>query len=81
MSDTEWMDNLEVRCRCGQIGVIDGVEGADAFPDSVWVTHRVGLAMQTHIHRRPQMSALIAQIARSPRNGTRSDTEPATRLS
>ena len=64
MSETAWMDNLEVRCRCGQVGVITGVEGSSDFPDNVWVTHRVGLVMQTHIHRRPQMPALMAQLAR-----------------
>ncbi|WP_375502470.1 hypothetical protein [uncultured Jatrophihabitans sp.] len=64
MSDTTWMNNLEVRCRCGQIGVINGVEGSSAFPDNVWVTHRVGLTMQTHIHRKPQMTAIMAQVAR-----------------
>jgi hypothetical protein len=63
------MDNREVKCRCGQIGVITGVEGDDAVPVNVWVTHRVGMAMQTHIHRSPQMSALMAQLkppARQP---------------
>ncbi len=64
MSETAWMNDLEVKCRCGQVGVVTGVEGSNAFPDNVWVTHRVGLAMQTHIHRKPQMPALLAQIAR-----------------
>jgi hypothetical protein len=78
MSDTAWMDNLEVRCRCGQVGVINGVEGSAALPDNIWVTHRVGLAMETHIHRRPQMSALMAQISRRYGSGTVPATEPAT---
>lgn len=64
MSDTAWMDNREVRCRCGQLGVVTGVEGAAVRPDNVWVTHLVGLRMQTHIHRTPQMPALLAQLAR-----------------
>ena len=62
-SDTTWMDNLEVRCRCGQVGKITGVEGADTAPENIWVTHPVGLSLQTHIHRQPQMAKLMAQIA------------------
>lgn len=46
------------------MGVVTGVEGADTLPDKVWVTHRVGMAEQTHIHRSPQMSALLAQLPR-----------------
>jgi hypothetical protein len=57
--------NREIRCRCGQLGVISGVEGPEEHPDNVWVTHLVRLAMQTHIHRSPQMPALLAQL--SPR--------------
>lgn len=64
MSDTAWMDNLTVRCRCGQVGKITGVEGSAAYPDNVWVDHLVGLTMQTHIHRGPQMSALMAQVTK-----------------
>ena len=77
MSDTAWMDKLQVRCRCGQLGVIDGVEGSGEVPENVWVTHRVGLSMQTHIHRRPQMSALMAQLKRPRATGTIADTESA----
>lgn len=63
MSDMPSMLNREVRCRCGQQGHISGVEGAEDHPDLVWVTHLVRLAMQTHIHRRPQMPALMAQLS------------------
>jgi hypothetical protein len=56
------MVNREIRCRCGQRGTITGVEGAEERPDFVWVTHPVRLAMQTHIHRGPQMSAVLAQL-------------------
>jgi hypothetical protein len=64
MSETTWMVNREVRCRCGQQGVITGVEGAGEQPELVWVTHMVRLAMQTHIHRRPQLPALMAQLSK-----------------
>ncbi|MFL6132646.1 MAG: hypothetical protein ACJ72A_07585 [Nocardioidaceae bacterium] len=64
MSDTPWMVNREVRCRCGQVGLITGVEGAEDHPELVWVTHMVRLAMQTHIHRTRQMPALLAQLSR-----------------
>jgi hypothetical protein len=67
MSETAWMDDREIRCRCGQMGVVTGVEGAEAHPDNVWVTHQVGLSLQTHIHRAPQMPALLAQRARRAR--------------
>lgn len=63
MSETTWLDS-EVRCRCGQVGVVTGVEGPAARPDNVWVTHLVGLRMQTHIHRSQQMPALLAQLTR-----------------
>ncbi|MEO9138768.1 MAG: hypothetical protein ABI345_06830 [Jatrophihabitans sp.] len=53
-----------MRCRCGQIGVVTGVEGPAANPDNVWVSHMVGLRMQTHIHRSQQMPALLAQLDR-----------------
>lgn len=65
MTDTAWMDNLKVRCRCGQVGVIAGVEGSGPVPENVWVDHLVGLTMQTHIHRGPQMGALMAQVSRA----------------
>jgi len=58
------MMNREIRCRCGQVGRISGVQGAEEHPEFVWVTHMVRQAMQTHIHRKPQMSAVLAQIAR-----------------
>ena len=64
VSESAWTDDRAVRCRCGQMGVVTGVEGADAKPDKIWVTHRVGMADQTHIHRSPQMSALLAQLSR-----------------
>jgi hypothetical protein len=62
MSDTEWMVNREVRCRCGQVGIITGVEDDNGQPKCVWVAHTVRLAMQTHIHRAGQMPALMAQL-------------------
>jgi len=58
------MVNREIRCRCGQIGVISGVQGDEDHPDFVWVTHLVRLAMQTHIHRSQQMPAVLAQLTR-----------------
>ena len=64
MTETVSMINREIRCRCGQLGVISGVEGAEDHPESVWVTHMVRLAMQTHIHRSPQMRAVLAQLSR-----------------
>lgn len=64
MSETAWMVNREVRCRCGQMGLISGVEGPDDHPELVWVTHKVRLAMQTHIHRSQQMPRLLAQLSR-----------------
>jgi hypothetical protein len=64
MTETASMINREVRCRCGRLGVIDGVEGAEEHPDFVWVTHTVGLALVTHIHRAPQMPAVLLQLAR-----------------
>ncbi|MEN3318947.1 MAG: hypothetical protein V7643_2348, partial [Mycobacterium sp.] len=64
VSETAWMMNREIRCRCGQLGTISGVEGAEDHPEYVWVTHMVRLAMQTHIHRSPQMPALLAQLSR-----------------
>ena len=64
MSEPASMINREIRCRCGQVGVISGVQGAEDCPDFVWVTHMVRLAMQTHIHRKPQMSAVLAQLTR-----------------
>ncbi len=63
MSETAWMVDREVKCRCGQRGVISGVELAGDEPELVWVTHLVRLSMQTHIHRRPQMPALLAQLS------------------
>jgi hypothetical protein len=63
VSETATMLNREIRCRCGQMGVISGVEGAEDQPEAVWVTHMVRLAMQTHIHRRPQMPAVLAQLS------------------
>lgn len=63
MTETVSMVNREIRCRCGQVGVISGVQGAEAHPEYVWVTHMVRLAMQTHIHRRAQMPAVLAQLA------------------
>jgi hypothetical protein len=65
MTEPASMLNREIRCRCGQVGVISGVEGPEDQPDFVWVTHMVRLAMQTHIHRRPQMPAVLAQLSRS----------------
>ncbi|MBW8817872.1 MAG: hypothetical protein JF598_06450 [Streptomyces sp.] len=62
MTNTTSMMNREIRCRCGQVGVISGIEGSEANPDFVWVTHLVRLAMQTHIHRKAQMSAVLAQL-------------------
>jgi len=64
VSETVSIMNREIRCRCGQLGVISGVEGAEDAPDYVWVTHMVRLAMQTHIHRSPQMPAVLAQLSR-----------------
>src|SRR3954447_3755905 len=64
MTETASMINREIRCRCGQVGVISGVEGAEDAPELVWVTHLVRLAMQTHIHRKAQMRALLAQLSR-----------------
>lgn len=64
MRNVAWLDNCEVRCRCGQLGVVTGVEGDEEHPDNVWVTHMVGLRMQTHIHRSQQMPALLAQLDR-----------------
>jgi hypothetical protein len=61
MSQSAWMDNREIRCRCGQMGKVTGVEGADTHPVNVWVTHHVGMALQTHIHRSAQMPAILAQ--------------------
>ena len=58
------MIDREIRCRCGQMGVITGVEGDEDAPKFVWVTHLVRMAMQTHIHRGPQMSAVLAQLSR-----------------
>jgi hypothetical protein len=52
----------EIRCRCGQLGRISGVEGPAEHPDFVWVTHVVRLAPQTHIHRSLQMGAVLAQL-------------------
>ncbi len=63
MSETSWMMNREVQCRCGKEGVIIGVEEVEDEPALVWVSHPVRLAMQTHIHRRQQMPALLAQLA------------------
>lgn len=57
------MVDREIRCRCGQLGLISGVEGAEDHPEYVWVTHRVGLAMQTHIHRSSQMPSVLAQLS------------------
>jgi hypothetical protein len=64
MSDAAWMVNREIKCRCGQLGTISGVEGPADRPDFVWVTHMVRLSMQTHIHRSPQMAAVLTQLAR-----------------
>jgi hypothetical protein len=64
MAETASMINREIKCRCGQMGVISGVEGSEDHPDFVWVTHMVRLALQTHIHRGPQMAAVLAQLAR-----------------
>ncbi len=64
MSETASMLNREIRCRCGQVGVISGVEGPEDHPENVWVTHMVRLSMQTHIHRKPQMLAVLAQLSR-----------------
>jgi hypothetical protein len=64
MTETTSMINREIKCRCGQLGVISGVEGSEDRPDYVWVTHMVRLAMQTHIHRSLQMPAVLAQLSR-----------------
>jgi hypothetical protein len=64
MSATGWMVNRAVKCRCGQVGVITGVEGTEDSPECVWVTHDVRGAMQSHIHRSRQMPALLAQLER-----------------
>lgn len=64
MTETTSIMNREIKCRCGQLGLISGVQGTDDQPEYVWVTHMVRLAMQTHIHRRPQMAAVLAQLAR-----------------
>ncbi len=64
MTGTASIMDREIRCRCGQLGLISGVEGAEDHPDYVWVTHPVRLAMQTHIHRGPQMPAVLAQLSR-----------------
>jgi len=64
MTETASMINREIRCRCGQVGLISGVQGAEHHPEFVWVTHMVRLAMQTHIHRSPQMPAVLAQLPR-----------------
>lgn len=64
MNNTPLTLDLEVRCRCGQMGVISGVQGPAENPEFVWVSHMVRLAMQTHIHRSAQMPALLAQTSR-----------------
>ena len=64
MTETPWMMDREIQCRCGQRGLISGVEGDPDNPDFVWVTHMVRLAMQTHIHRSPQMRSVLAQLTR-----------------
>ncbi len=64
MSETTSIVNREIQCRCGQRGVISGVEGSEDHPDYVWVSHMVRSAMQTHIHRSPQMPAVLAQLAK-----------------
>jgi hypothetical protein len=64
MTDAPWMLNREIRCRCGQVGIICGVEGPEDHPDYVWVTHLVRTSMQTHIHRSRQMPAVLAQLSR-----------------
>jgi hypothetical protein len=68
MSDTELMIDREVRCRCGEMGVITGVEADGDQAKCVWVAHPVRSAMQTHIHRAPQMPALLAQLRRQTAN-------------
>ena len=64
MSDTQTWVNREVRCRCGQVGVITGVEEEEDQLTCVWVSHPVRLAHQTHIHRARQIPALLAQFRR-----------------
>jgi len=64
MTDSQsWVDR-EVRCRCGQVGIITGVEQDDDQPTCVWVSHPVRLAHETHIHRARQIPALMAQLRR-----------------
>ena len=62
VSNAQWMVNREVKCRCGQMGVITGVEDGEDAPNCVWVAHTVRLSMQTHIHRAGQMPAILAQL-------------------
>ena len=62
MSDTSWMIDREVRCRCGQVGVITGVEDGEDRPACIWVAHPVRSVMQTHIHRARQVPAVLAQL-------------------
>lgn len=64
MDDAAWMVGREVRCRCGQTGVVTGVEAGEDQPVLVWVSHDVRGAVQAHIHRSPQMAALLTQLAR-----------------
>lgn len=64
MSDLPLALDREIRCRCGQVGVISGVQGDEDSPEFVWVSHMVRLSMQTHIHRSAQMPALLAQISK-----------------
>ena len=66
MTQTASMVNREIKCRCGQMGTISGVEGPEDHPDLVWVTHMVRLTMQTHIHRSQHMPVVLAQLARQP---------------
>ncbi|MCW2497314.1 hypothetical protein [Jatrophihabitans sp.] len=65
MSDTARMIDREVRCRCGQVGVITGVEMGENGPVCVWVTHPVRGVVQAHIHRTQHIPGLLTQLART----------------
>ena len=53
------------------------MKGAEDDPKFVWVSHMVRMAMQTHIHRGPQMGAVMAQLARQNRSVSNDDGDEA----
>lgn len=63
MDNESSMVGRDVRCRCGQMGVITGVEAGEDGPRLIWVAHLVRSMMQTHIHRATQLPALLSQLA------------------